>query len=160
MSKLSSELNVDIIFDAISFLMASLRNSLDRTVYQIVLRLEQGNVITSPVAVYDHIKTSNSSIARQKRKPLEESIDRVLAIRKRERSRDDVEYESSDAAIERAMEEREKKPGVCNYAESTRIYMLMTSFFGNTAERRISPESTDGKDMEYAASPRLIRNGC
>lgn len=62
------------------------RGSLDQGVYNIVRKLEDSNPPTSLTiaSVYDNIKTSNSSLARQKKRPLEESIERVLSIRKQE----------------------------------------------------------------------------
>lgn len=67
---------------------------LDRDVYQIVRQLEGqkerlGNSAGPPkftiAGVYDSIKRSNSSLARQKKRPLEDSIERVLRFRKQER---------------------------------------------------------------------------
>ncbi|KAF4462028.1 Ribosome biogenesis ATPase RIX7, partial [Fusarium albosuccineum] len=59
----------------------NLRQGLDRDVYQILKKLEDSNdgkPLKSVSAVYDAIKRSNSSLSRQKKRPLEDSIDRVL----------------------------------------------------------------------------------
>ncbi|KAH8678057.1 hypothetical protein BX600DRAFT_451350 [Xylariales sp. PMI_506] len=79
---------------------------LDRDVYQIVRKLENdqaektartGTHPTFTVAgVYDTIKRSNSSIAREKKKPLEDSIHRVLRFRAAERAEEDGEDEDMD----------------------------------------------------------------
>ncbi|KAK4101502.1 AAA-domain-containing protein [Parathielavia hyrcaniae] len=75
---------------------------LDREVYQIVLKLEEqeendkGRKPRLTVGlVYDSIKRSNSSLARQKKRPLEDSIERVLAARK-EQSKVDEQEDSDD----------------------------------------------------------------
>ncbi|EEY17569.1 ribosome biogenesis ATPase RIX7 [Verticillium alfalfae VaMs.102] len=85
---------------------ANLRNSLDRDVYQIVKKLEDERTANQPKdrkrakltisGVYDIIKKSNSSLARQKRKPLEDAIDRCLDFLKQEQS----DSEDSEAALD------------------------------------------------------------
>ncbi|KAK4142988.1 P-loop containing nucleoside triphosphate hydrolase protein [Dichotomopilus funicola] len=89
---------------------------LDRDVYQIVLKLEaEGSEEGTASArtrrltvgsVYDSIKRSNSSLARSKKRPLEESIERVLAAR-RDQARAD-EQEDSDDLLEVQEQERIK----------------------------------------------------
>ncbi|KAI0484283.1 putative AAA family ATPase/60S ribosome export protein Rix7 [Xylariaceae sp. FL0804] len=72
-------------------------HGLDRDVYQIVRSLEdnQEHQERQPKftigSVYDTIKHSNSSLARQKKRPLEDSIERVLRLRKEERAEVDEE---------------------------------------------------------------------
>ena len=83
-----------------------LRNSLDRDVYQIVKKLEEERGQPSKNGkkrarlnvdgVYEIIKKSNSSLSRQKRKPLEDAIERVLEFHRHEAS----DSEDSEAAIE------------------------------------------------------------
>ena len=85
---------------------ANLRQGLDRDVYAIVKKFEEANdgkPFKSISAVYDAIKRSNSSLSRQKKRPLEDSIDRVLQFRKEELD----ESSDSEAGIE---EEEAKKP--------------------------------------------------
>ena len=92
--------------------MSSLRDRLDRDVYQVVRRLESttDDKRLSVLTIYDHVKKSNSSLARYKKRPLEDSIERVLATRKREREMDDKLSDSdTDAAIERIMEREEER---------------------------------------------------
>ncbi|KAL8397424.1 hypothetical protein RB594_004231 [Gaeumannomyces avenae] len=82
----------------------NLRNGLDRDVYQIVRKLEdQGESKRrrlTVVTVYESIKASNSSLARQKRRPLEDAIDRVLLYRQEEVKADEA-GEDSEEALER-----------------------------------------------------------
>lgn len=87
-------------------------HGLDRDVYQIVRKFEdeheRENSSKPPrftvSGVYDWVKRSNSSLARQKKRPLEDSIERVLRLRKEERLEDDEE-----AALEEA-EAAESEP--------------------------------------------------
>lgn len=100
-----------------SFTMAriSLRHGLDRDVYQIVKKLEEERdgewaakkdrgdgkrkkPKLTVTAVYEAIKKSNSSLSRQKRRPLEDAIERVLDFRKEE----EAESEDSDDLLEQA----------------------------------------------------------
>ncbi|KAJ1338018.1 ribosome biogenesis ATPase [Microdochium nivale] len=91
---------------------------LDRDVYQIIRKFEdeierdneglthkkQPKFTVS--GVYDAIKRSNSSVARQKKRVLEDSIEKVLRLRKAERIEDDDE-----AALEEASAEPPKQDG-------------------------------------------------
>lgn len=73
--------------------MRNIRNGLDRDVYQIVRKYEDeisdyGNgkapkQITIS-AVYEYIQRSNSSLKRQKKRPIEDALERVLEIRREE----------------------------------------------------------------------------
>jgi ribosome biogenesis ATPase len=89
-----------------------MRLGLDREVYQIILKLEEEvsesgrKPRLSVGSVYDSIKRSNSSLARQKKKTLEESIERVLTVRKDQSKAD--EQEDSDDALEAQEQERIK----------------------------------------------------
>ncbi|KAL2160013.1 hypothetical protein VTH06DRAFT_1668 [Thermothelomyces fergusii] len=90
-----------------------MRLGLDRDVYQIVLKLEEeeeGEDGRKPRltvgSVYERIKRSNSSLARQKKKPLEDAIERVLAIRREQTKAD--EQEDSDDLLEAQEQERIK----------------------------------------------------
>ncbi|KAK1782845.1 P-loop containing nucleoside triphosphate hydrolase protein [Copromyces sp. CBS 386.78] len=107
---------------------ANLRHGIDRDVYQLVLKLEieeedrreaiiekegkQSKTLSSRrglsvSSVYDSIKRSNSSLARRNKKLLEDSIERVLDIRREEAKKDAVE--DSDDAIEAAEAEEAAK---------------------------------------------------
>jgi ribosome biogenesis ATPase len=67
---------------------------LDRDIYLLVRRLEQNDQDEhqrlSVSIVYTEIVRSNSSLARQKKRVLEESIERVLAVRREERKADEL----------------------------------------------------------------------
>nr|7T3I_A Chain A, Rix7 [Thermochaetoides thermophila]7T3I_B Chain B, Rix7 [Thermochaetoides thermophila]7T3I_C Chain C, Rix7 [Thermochaetoides thermophila]7T3I_D Chain D, Rix7 [Thermochaetoides thermophila]7T3I_E Chain E, Rix7 [Thermochaetoides thermophila]7T3I_F Chain F, Rix7 [Thermochaetoides thermophila] len=92
----------------------TLRLGLDRDVYNIVLNLEQQGTDENGKRprltvdyVYDTIKRSNSSLARQKKRMLEDSIERVLAVRK-EQAKAEEETDSDDL-IEAQERERERQ---------------------------------------------------
>lgn len=80
-------------------------HGLDRDVYQIVRKFEDEHESVNSSkpprftvsGVYDWIKRSNSSLARQKKRPLEDSIERVLRLRKEERLEDDEEAAMDEA---------------------------------------------------------------
>lgn len=92
-------------------------HGLDRDVYQIIRKfedeLERDSQGTDKgkkkppkftvSGVYDSIKRSNSSLARLKRRPLEDSIERILRLRKEERKEEDEEEN-----LEQAQEESPK----------------------------------------------------
>ena len=80
---------------------ANLRLGLDRDVYAVIKKFEEAEGegrFKSVGQAYDAIKRSNSHLSRQKKKPLEDAIDRVLQFRKEELQ----DSEDSDAAIEEA----------------------------------------------------------
>ncbi|CAJ2511831.1 Uu.00g074560.m01.CDS01 [Anthostomella pinea] len=90
---------------------------LDRDVYQIVRKFEDDHErdSTKPArftvsGVYDWIKRSNSSLARQKKRPLEDAIERVLRLRKEEKLEDD-----EDAALEARQVDQSPKPKERDY---------------------------------------------
>ncbi|KAJ4269556.1 Ribosome biogenesis ATPase rix7 [Fusarium torreyae] len=77
----------------------NLRQGLDRDVYLVLKKLEDANdgkPFKTTTAVYDAIKKSNSSLSRQKKRPLEDSIDRVMQFRKEELG----DSSDSEAALE------------------------------------------------------------
>ncbi|KAL5615285.1 hypothetical protein BROUX41_005336 [Berkeleyomyces rouxiae] len=90
-----------------------LRQGIDDSVYQIVRKLEDERAEgkrTPPRRltigeIYDSIKSSNSALARQKRRPLEEAIERVLKFRKEEEAMVDDEEEEIRRAEEAAAQE-------------------------------------------------------
>ncbi|KAK3196828.1 Ribosome biogenesis ATPase rix7 [Lecanicillium sp. MT-2017a] len=82
-----------------------LRNGFERDVYQVIKTMEEAGEkpFKSVYAAYDAIKRSNSSLSRQKKKPLEDALDRVLQVRRQEQSGD-----SSDS--EAALDDAEPEP--------------------------------------------------
>lgn len=88
--------------------MPSLRLGLDRDVYQIVRKYEDelpghksGRITIS--AVYEYIQRSNSSLKRQKKRLLEEAIERALDVRRKENQ----EEKDSDEELERELQAKE-----------------------------------------------------
>jgi ribosome biogenesis ATPase len=79
---------------------------LDRDVYEIIRKLEDQHLDDKKPpkftvsGVYDTIKHSNSSLARQKKRPLEDSILRVLRLRQEEKQEHDpdADLEEQSAA--------------------------------------------------------------
>lgn len=85
----------------------SLRQGLDRDVYQIVRKYEDdsnGSKLTIS-GVYEFIQRSNSSLKRQKKRILEDSIERVLDVRREESK---VEKDS-DEELEREIQAQESR---------------------------------------------------
>ncbi|KAL1892719.1 Ribosome biogenesis ATPase rix7 [Ceratocystis pirilliformis] len=90
-----------------------LRQGIDDSVYQIVRKLEDERAEgkRNPPRrltigeIYDSIKSSNSALARQKRRPLEDSIERVIRFRKEEETIVDDEEDEIRLAEEAAAQE-------------------------------------------------------
>lgn len=115
----------------------SLRQGLDRDIYHILKKLEDANdgkPFKSVPAVYDAIKRSNSSLSRQKKRPLEDAIDRVLQFRKEELA----DSEDSEAEIDQP---EPKKP------EDDRFLLnrQMTKFWNQDATPKTSSEPRPAK---------------
>ncbi|KAL3595231.1 Ribosome biogenesis ATPase rix7 [Fusarium poae] len=76
----------------------ALQKGLDRDVYLILKKLEDTNNDGKPfkttTAVYEAIKRSNTTLSRQKKRPLEDSIDRALQCRKDELGNDSSDSEA------------------------------------------------------------------
>ncbi|GKU03445.1 ribosome biogenesis atpase rix7 [Fusarium langsethiae] len=76
----------------------NLQKGLDRDVYLVLKKLEDtandGKPFKTTTAVYEAIKRSNSSLSRQKKRPLEDAIDRVLQYRKEELGDDSSDSEA------------------------------------------------------------------
>jgi len=72
-----------------------LRNGLDRDIYQVMRKLEDDDprIKLTLAGVYEAIQKSNSSLKRQKKRPLEDSIERVLDARREEARANGVDSE-------------------------------------------------------------------
>ncbi|GAB1313261.1 Ribosome bioproteinsis ATPase rix7 [Madurella fahalii] len=123
----------------------NLRLGLDRDVYQIVLKLEEegedenGRKPRLTVgSVYDSIKRSNSSLARQKKRPLEDSIERVLAVRKDQYRVD--EQEDSDDLLE--AQEREKEKAARAERDAGLLNRQIAKSWGFTASEKAAASSS------------------
>jgi len=88
----------------------SLKQGLDRDVYEVIRKFEseQGPRL-SVSSVYDGIKNSNSSLARLKRRPLEDAIERALSLRRDEIRADEADSDDSDELIEAAQLKEQQK---------------------------------------------------
>ncbi|SPO03382.1 related to nuclear VCP-like protein [Cephalotrichum gorgonifer] len=86
----------------------SLRQGLDRDVYQIVRKVEDEQELArdgeagpfrlpTVTQVYDYVRNSNSSLGRLKRRPLEDAIERALKFRKQ-----DLQDEEEESEVEPA----------------------------------------------------------
>ncbi|TQN75140.1 putative AAA domain-containing protein [Colletotrichum shisoi] len=138
----------------------SLRHGLDRDVYQIVKKLEEERdgewaakkdrgdgkrkkPKLTVTAVYEAIKKSNSSLSRQKRRPLEDAIERVLDFRKEE----EAESEDSDDLLEQAEKAYKEEDRFLLNRQMTKHWNVAPavptaqgSDGKSTKKRRISPE--------------------
>ncbi|KAB5582375.1 P-loop containing nucleoside triphosphate hydrolase protein [Coniochaeta sp. 2T2.1] len=95
-----------------------LRAGLDRDVYSIVLKLDADAAVPNPKlsvsTVYDAIKRSNSSLARRKKRELEDAIERVLRQRSEDMKgslllQEDGGDEEGEDEEEKAIREEEKR---------------------------------------------------
>lgn len=93
----------------------SLRQGLDRDVYQLVRKFEdeqeqpEGRPPRLAVAaIYEYIRGSNSSLGRLKRRPLEDSIERAIRFRKQDLQ--DEELEAAEDAEAEPEEQKEAPP--------------------------------------------------
>ncbi|PNH44028.1 hypothetical protein VD0004_g3583 [Verticillium dahliae] len=146
---------------------ANLRNSLDRDVYQIVKKLEDERTANQPKdrkrakltisGVYDIIKKSNSSLARQKRKPLEDAIDRCLDFLKQEQS----DSEDSEAALDEINESN--KPEDRFLLNRQMAKQWNTTAQGaegkSTKRRRLSPEPDAVNGTEAVSDGSAVTPG-
>lgn len=151
-----------------------LRQGIDRDVYHLVVKLEdeileqQQNQSKngggkSPkrltvTSVYDSIKKSNSSLARQKKRPLEDSIERVLAVRKEELKVDELE-DSDDAieaveAVEAVEASRRSKSADADSSSLLNRQMAKAWGFKNTTKT-----AAGGEDVEMGGTGMAPVNG-
>ncbi|KAM0335253.1 hypothetical protein ACHAQA_000297 [Verticillium albo-atrum] len=146
---------------------ANLRNSLDRDVYQIVKKLEDERTANQPKdrkraklnvsGVYEIIKKSNSSLSRQKRKPLEDAIERCLDFLKQEQS----DSEDSEAALDEINESN--KPEDRFLLNRQMAKQWNTTAQGpegkSTKRRRLSPEPDGANGAEAVSDGSAIASG-
>jgi ribosome biogenesis ATPase len=134
-------------------------SNLERDIYQVVRRLE--DLDDGPLtvgAVYELIKNSNSSLARLKRKPLEDAIENVLDTRKTETGADE-EDEDSDAALEEAMKAEELSKAEQQAArDASLLNRQMTKHWNVSRKSKKLPEDeamSEKMEVEAASSNRL-----
>lgn len=125
----------------------SLRQGLDRDVYQLVRKFEdeqeqEGRPSRITVtAVYDYIRGSNSSLGRLKRKPLEDSIERALRFRKQ-----DLQDQESEGEVEEPKET--PKPA----AESSLLNRQLARRWKLAEKKERGSEQDDGQDSHESPS--------
>lgn len=136
------------------------RLGLDRDVYQIVLKLEAEGSEEGAAArtrrltvgsVYDSIKRSNSSLARSKKRPLEDSIERVLAARKDQARAD--EQEDSDDLLEAQEQERIKAAKAERDQNLLNRQIAKSWGFGAGVDRSTAAGTTDSSPPTPATTP-------
>ncbi|KAI1287216.1 putative AAA family ATPase/60S ribosome export protein Rix7 [Xylaria venustula] len=124
-------------------------HGLDRDVYQIIRKFEDQHVDDkSPPkftisGVYNSIKQSNSSLARQKKRPLEDSIERVLRLRRQEKQENDEEADIEEAAATSSPKPKERDYYLLNkqIAKSWNIPKAQSSSEMATPEPQASLEA-------------------
>lgn len=140
--------------------MPSLRLGLDRDIYQIVRKYEDetrpGAKITVSL-VYDYIQRSNSSLKRQKKRLLEDAIDRVLDLRRRE-AKDDRD---SDDDLERELQARddaarrdEKAASLIN-KQLTKHWNFGSRTDAATTTAQKTPGATEAMDIDSATAATM-----
>ncbi|KAK2607419.1 hypothetical protein N8I77_006091 [Diaporthe amygdali] len=135
----------------------SLRQGLDRDVYQIVRKYEDdsnGSKVTIS-GVYEFIQRSNSSLKRQKKRILEDSIERVLDVRREESKAEkdsDEELEREIQAQEnRAKRSREERDAGLLNRQLTKHW----NFKGSEAKATGSAASSTGRQTPAAAADAM-----
>ncbi|RCI14343.1 hypothetical protein L249_6065 [Ophiocordyceps polyrhachis-furcata BCC 54312] len=133
-----------------------LRTSLDRDVYHIVSKLEASSHRDKPLAsvsaVYEAIKASNSSLARLKKRPLEEAINQVLKIRKQEL--EDDGSEDSDAAIDNhESEPKAEKGGFLLNRQMVKLWNTDCEVNGQPVTKKRRTHTDGDDDGERSSGP-------
>ncbi|KAK5660914.1 hypothetical protein OQA88_12287 [Cercophora sp. LCS_1] len=143
-----------------------LRNGLDRDIYGIVMKLEGdhednggGKKAKLTVgSVYESIKRSNSALARQKKRPLEDAIERVLEIRKAEVKAD--EALDSDDMLEAEEAKRSKNTP---HRDDSLLNRQIAKAWGFNNKGVDKSATTPGDDIEMAGvndgAPDGVPNG-
>lgn len=152
----------------------SLRNGLDRDVYQIVRKYEdeitdhgasKAPKITIS-AVYEYIQRSNSSLKRQKKRPIEDALERVLDLRREEAKADrdsDEELELElQAQAENAKRARDEKTASLLNKQLTKHWNFnssATAASGSAASSTMAGQktpATDAMDIDSATTPGTV----
>ncbi|KUI67752.1 hypothetical protein VM1G_03439 [Cytospora mali] len=161
---------------------ANLRQGLDNDVYQIVRKYEdglpehqqpsaggRGATRITVGAVYEYVQRSNSSLKRQKKRVLEDSIERVLSLRRDEAKAD----RDSDEELERELEARansakrlreEKAAGLLNRQLTKHWGFKGAPGSGGggggsatSSTGRQTPGGPDAMDVDDSATPTVDR---
>lgn len=141
----------------------SLRQGLDRDVYQLVRKFEDeheqegSRPRLSVTAIYEYIRNSNSSLGRLKRKPLEESIERAVNFRKQDlRDQEDSEGEPEQPSEKESKGKEAPKPAsdLLNRQLARRWKLAERKEQSNDEGSRESPKKMSGtKKRRLSRSP-------
>ncbi|KAI1460752.1 AAA-domain-containing protein [Annulohypoxylon moriforme] len=135
---------------------------IDRDVYQIIRKLEDEHERNNsdkngskPLkftvsGVYDSIKRSNSSLGRMKKRPLEDSIERILRLRKEERKEEDEE-EALEEAPSNSPKPKERDYFVMN-KHITKSWNIPKAQNGTTPEATTTSDNVSGGDTTTASN--------
>lgn len=140
----------------------SLRNGLDRDVYQIVRKYEdeinEGAKVPKKItisAVYDYIQRSNSSLKRQKKRPIEDALERVLEIREEEARAD----RDSDEELERELELQAQAASAKRAREDRTASLLNKQLTKNWNFNSVGSSSTPGSAPDAMDVDSPAKNG-
>lgn len=148
----------------------SLRNGLDRDVYQIVRKYEdeitdhgasKAPKITIS-AVYEYIQRSNSSLKRQKKRPIEDALERVLDLRREEAKADrdsDEELELElQAQAENAKRARDEKTASLLNKQLTKHWNFNSAASGSATSSTAGQKTPapDAMDIDSATTPGTV----
>lgn len=149
--------------------MPTLRQGLDRDVYQILRKFEDENdgIRVTISAVYDYIQRSNSSLKRQKKRPLEDAIERVLELRREEAKADrdsdeelEKELQAKAASAKRAREEKDasliNKQLTKHWNFGTNSSTSCSPHAGRAGKHALTPDAMD-IDSGAAAAGTIIQ---
>ncbi|KAI2632037.1 AAA-domain-containing protein [Hypoxylon sp. NC1633] len=139
---------------------AKILHGIDRDVYQIVRKLEDEREQSADKSgtkslkftvsgVYDSIKRSNSSLARMKKRPLEDSIERILRLRKEERKEEDEDEALEEAQID-SPKTKERDYFVMN-KHITKSWNIPRSQNAMSPEATVTNGNVSGVDTPAAA---------
>ncbi|KAH8907320.1 AAA-domain-containing protein [Coniochaeta sp. PMI_546] len=144
-----------------------LRQGLDRDVYSIVLKIDAETATPNPrlniSAVYDAIKRSNSSLARRKKKELEDSIERVLSQRNEDMRElaaeegdegvDDDDVDDEERAVKEAEARVLERDSFLLNRQIAKAWKFGTSTGTGTATPAASERTTADVEMKNAEVP-------
>lgn len=149
--------------------MPSLRLGLDKDVYQIVRKYEDdsSNGTTAPKVtistVYEYIQRSNSSLKRQKKRLLEDSIERVLDLRRAEAKADrdsDEELERElQTKAESAKRSREERDASLLNKQLTKHWNFKNGAPADTTATNSAASSSTGRKTPVAPDAMEIDSG-
>ncbi|KAF2277298.1 ribosome biogenesis ATPase RIX7 [Westerdykella ornata] len=144
-----------------------LQNSLDRDVFQIVRRYadEATDLPASrirPSAIYDWIKTSNSSLRRRPKKQLEDSIERVLAVLQEDECGNDDELVPLEGNVGEELEVEKPSVDIMNrqivngWATAAKSGAATPSTNGQKTRKRDATRATEERESKKQKTLDLV----